>query len=100
MTSKEQKILDKIVAVIKEVLNPLQIILFGSRAKGKPQKGSDFDVAIKGARPESNIERQLQEEIEDVCGLYLVDIVYLDEIDEDFREIIDQTGKVVYEQRN
>lgn len=38
--------LNKIVDVIKNVLNPQKIILFGSYSRGENIKGSDFDLAV------------------------------------------------------
>jgi predicted nucleotidyltransferase len=100
MTMREQEILTHAVKVLQERLDPVRIILFGSRAKGIRRPHADFDLAIDGERPEHRIERLIAAEIERKAGLYKVDIVYLSAVDEQFRAIIFATGKTVYERGN
>lgn len=99
MDARYNEIIHKIVEILKRFLEPSRIILFGSRAKGKNSRHSDFDFALTCSRPPISIERKIKEEIEKVSGLYKVDVVYLDSVEEDFRKIILNTGKVVYERR-
>jgi len=96
-THREEDILERVVEIIKRYLDPGKIILFGSRGKGTPYRNSDFDFAIDREKPEKRIERTISEEIDQIAGLYHVDIVYLPSADEDFRSLILQTGKVIYE---
>ena len=100
MNPREKEILDQAVEVLKNRLHPSKIFLFGSRAKHQSQKGSDFDLAVDSPKPELRIQRQIREAIEEFSGLYKVDVVYLDHVDQEFREIILKTGKVIYEKRN
>ena len=99
-TERENEILREVVKILKTELKPSRIILFGSRAKGKSRKSSDFDLAVDRKRPSFNLERKIEERIEAMSGLYGVDVVYLNSVDKDFREIVLETGKVVYEKRN
>ncbi len=96
-TPREQQVLDSVTEILKKRLRPNKIILFGSRAKGKSHSGSDFDLAVDGDRPELTVERQIREDIEEISGLYSVDVVYLDSIDDEFKSIILKTGKTVHE---
>lgn len=99
MNKREIDITQKVVDILKGFLNPPRIIIFGSRAKGNNQKHSDFDFAIESSKPSLTIERKIREEIEKISGLYKIDIIYLDSVDKDFREIVLKTGKVIYERR-
>lgn len=100
LSQRENEILQMAVAVLKKYLIPDKIILFGSRGKGKFYKNSDFDLAVDRERPEIRIERKISDEIDEVAGLYDVDIVYLKAVDEAFRDIILKTGKTIYERRS
>lgn len=96
-SERESDILEKVLSILKRRLSSRRVILFGSRAKGRAGKGADFDLAVDSARPSLRIERKIAEEIEEVIGLYTVDIVYLESVDKEFRDIILKTGRVLYE---
>jgi len=97
MMVKEEIILNKIIYLINSVISPKRILLFGSRGKGTERTGSDFDIAIDSDKIETSIIRKLKEKIEEITGLYSVDIVFLNEVESGFRKIILDTGKVLYE---
>src|SRR5713226_7661324 len=97
MTTRESEILQTVIQILRKELNPSRIYLFGSRASGRQRSGSDFDLAIDGPKPALEIEREIKETVNESVGLYKVDIVYLPNVDPDFREMIFQTGKVIYE---
>jgi len=99
MTKREQEILGKSVEILARELKPNRIYLFGSRAKGKEQPGSDFDFAVDVVPPDVTIKRQTKEMLEAVAGLYSIDVVFLDEVDPKFKQLIFETAKVVYEQK-
>ena len=90
-------IVQKIVKLLSEELSPNELILFGSRAKGNFKKGSDIDIAVKGGRELTHREeRKLKERIEELSGLYSVDIVFWEKLDMDFKENLKNTGKILY----
>jgi predicted nucleotidyltransferase len=93
---REKEVLGKAEDILIHELSPARIILFGSRAKGTQTPGSDFDLAVDAPRPERGIELKIREEIETVSGLYKVDVVYLGNIEEAFKNLILKTGKVIY----
>ncbi|MRJ03121.1 MAG: nucleotidyltransferase domain-containing protein, partial [Epsilonproteobacteria bacterium] len=72
---KATKYLATIIQEIK-TLHPQKIILFGSRAKGYFALNSDIDIAV-----DINLtfreKRKLKERIEEVSGLYSVDLLFL-----------------------
>jgi predicted nucleotidyltransferase len=92
--------LEKIVKVLSENLKPKKIILFGSRAKGNNCNGSDIDLCVVGAKElDKRNLRKLKEKIDDISGLYSVDLIFYEKIDEEFKKIILETGKVIYEKK-
>lgn len=95
-SNREDKILSETLKVIKKYLNPSQILLFGSRGKGKFTRSSDFDIAVNVKKPDISIRRKMSDEIENSCGLYNVDIVYLEGLDKSFRNLILEQGKIIY----
>jgi len=96
---REQEILSKIVPVLAAILQPGRIWLFGSRAKGKAYRGSDFDFAMESPRPPIGVRLQLEEAIDKWAGLHHVDVIYLPEVDEEFQKLVRQTGKVIFDGR-
>ena len=96
---REEEVLSKIVSLLKKDLNPGKIFLFGSRAFGKYNPGSDFDIALDGKKVDVREMRELREKLEEITGLYKVDIVFLESVDKEFREIILRRGKILYERR-
>ena len=92
--------LDAIYKLKNELLKSfpeVELILFGSRAKGNFKKGSDIDIAVKGGRELTHREeRKLKERIEELSGLYSVDIVFWEKLDMDFKENLKNTGKILY----
>ncbi len=91
------KYLNKVLNEIVK-LNPNKIILFGSRARGNFRKNSDIDIAVD---IELNFreKRKLKERIYDISGLYSVDLVFLDSVDEKFKEKILEEGRILYEKK-
>lgn len=97
MTVREREVLQKAVKILKEDLNPGKIFLFGSRTKGKPKKYADFDLAVDTAKPDLRKRRMISEKIDEETGLYSFDIVYLNSVDIEFKNLVWKTGKIIYE---
>ena len=95
--SREEEIIQRTIDVLKQQLNPPRIILFGSRAKGTARHGSDFDFALDIPRPESSLYRRLWDHIEAFSGLYGIDLVFLGDVNPEFKELVLRTGKIIYE---
>jgi len=95
---KAEKILAKLIELLKEELDPEKIILFGSRVKGKSAPYSDIDLAIAGStKPPLRNLRKLKEKIEAISWPFFVDLIFLEEVDEEFKDLIIETGRIVYE---
>ena len=100
MPAREEEILNKILEIVKKQLDPDIIILFGSRGKQTAQGNADFDLAVSGINREQvsvRCHRKIMEKIDRAAGLYTVDLVYLDSVEEQFKDIILETGRVIYE---
>ena len=95
--SREEEIVQKTINVLKERLNPPRIILFGSRAKGTARYGSDFDFALEMPKPDALLCRRIWDDIEVYSGLYGIDLVFLEDVGKDFKKLVLNTGKIVYE---
>ncbi|NWF90804.1 MAG: nucleotidyltransferase domain-containing protein [Ignavibacteriaceae bacterium] len=91
------KKLKQVVHLIIEDINPKQIILFGSRAKEKNSHSSDYDVAVDAKKIRFRDKRKLIDRIEAIIGLHSIDLIFFNDVDADFKEIILRTGKVIYE---
>ncbi|HOJ86454.1 MAG: nucleotidyltransferase domain-containing protein [Elusimicrobiales bacterium] len=93
----EEKISELKKFLIK-TLNPNKIIIFGSRAKNENKKFSDIDICVVGSnKPDHTSVRKIKEEIDEILGIYSYDLIFWEDIDEEFKKIINSTGKVIYD---
>lgn len=90
-----QKAIKSVVDELKKY-NPGLIVLFGSRARGDNRVSSDIDLAVD-LKLDFRQKRKLLEKLELLSGLYSVDLVFLPELNEEFRDKILKEGKVLYE---
>ena len=95
--TKTQELINTIINIVREHLHPKRIILFGSRATGKAQKYSDFDIAVEGVEMDIRKERLLKEYLDEKMGIYTVEVIDLDKVDEGFKQLVLKTGRVIYE---
>jgi len=80
--------------------NEQSVIIYGSRAKGNYEQGSDLDLAIKGNH-KKNILGSLIDEIDESNFPYLCDITYLNKIEnQNLKDHINRVGKIFYERGN
>ncbi len=92
-----EKRLNNIIEILVDELNPKRLILFGSRGKDKAFTNSDYDIAVDTHKIEFRKKRILKEKLEDILGLHKLDLVFINEVEKKFKEIILKTGRVVYE---
>ncbi len=93
---KDEK-LNNIIDILVNELLPKKIILFGSRGKGKASFNSDYDIAIESCNVSLREKRILKDKINEIIGLHKIDLVFLREVDKEFKKIIHNSGKIVYE---
>ena len=94
----EQEVLMDIVTLVRDFLNPKRIIIFGSRISGRGREYSDFDIAVEGTEMNIRNERLLKDALDDKLGIITVDLINLDKVDSKFKQLVLQTGRVIYEQ--
>ncbi len=94
---KNEKWKIKLRDIINELKkhNPKKIILFGSRARGDYRKNSDIDIAVD-LDLSFREKRKLKEKIDLISGLYSVDLIFLNEVEESFKNKILKEGKKLY----
>lgn len=83
----------KLIQVLSEETSVQQAILFGSRARGDAKVNSDVDLALIGSQIPLSIHTKLRE----AAGLYTLDIVRIDELDnQSLLESIERDGSIIY----
>lgn len=90
MFGLEEKHLDFIKETLKKnISNPeAKFYIFGSRARGKYREYSDVDIAIDCPDLTASIKSKLELEFENSTFPYEVDIVDLNNIKENFKNLI------------
>lgn len=100
MNERDKEIIASIVKILVGRLHVSRVILFGSRSKNTNSPTADYDIAVDSPVPDTKTQRDIRDEIEKVSGLHQVDIVYLDAVDDAFKNIVLKTGEVIHERRN
>ena len=90
MFGLQDRHIDFIKKVLKEnIPNPkAEFYIFGSRAKGKYREYSDVDIAINSPNFTLDDKLKIQSVFENSTFPYEVDIVDLNNINEDFKNLI------------
>ena len=92
--------LKDIVAVFESNLRIYSVILFGSRAKGTYNPGSDIDLALKGDNLNLNDILEASLLLEELFLAFKYDLIIYDRIKEDaLRKHIDTSGKILFERK-
>jgi len=82
--------------VISEI-QPEQIILFGSRARGTHRPTSDFDIAVKKTdMPASPWAKVLVALDDEAYTLYKIDLVHYEKLDNSYVRNITKEGVLIY----
>ncbi|OGU71261.1 MAG: hypothetical protein A2V93_01375 [Ignavibacteria bacterium RBG_16_34_14] len=89
--------LNNIVKILIDKLHPKKLILFGSRGKEVASFNSDYDIAVDTNQISIREKRELKEKIDEIIGLHKFDLVFLKEVEKGFADLIQKTGKVIYE---
>ena len=87
----------KLINLIIQEINPNEIILFGSRARGDHRENSDFDITVKASSIPSATWAKLQVALEEEpITLYHVDLVDFSQLNDDYKKRISSEGKILY----
>lgn len=93
MLKLPENINKKISLVLSAEKNVCQAILFGSRARGDSRHNSDIDLALVG----HDIPLSLNTKLREAAGLYSLDIVRIDDLeDASLMHSIERDGVVIY----
>ncbi len=91
-----QSIQNLIQRIIQEV-NPEEIILFGSRARGDHRVTSDFDIAVKGSSISTQAWTKLLVSLDDEpITLYQVDLLHFEAMNDDYKDSVTSEGITLY----
>ena len=90
--------LNKIVRVVYSHSKVVEIILFGSRAKGTYKEGSDIDLALITRQPFTLFElNTIKVELDELLLPYKIDLIEFDKISNvDLVEHIKRVGKKLH----
>jgi len=97
--SRIQELINKVIAIIAHFLGEgtsFELYLFGSRAKMPVSGRADIDLAIACPELSEEIFRKIKREVAAVRTLYSIDLIHLNRVDPEFREIVMSGGKKVY----
>lgn len=84
-----------IMPIIEKYLPKAKIILYGSRARGDSQEGSDIDIALDiGHKIERHIIVKIIEDLESSTLPINFDIVDLNNVSKELKEQILKYGKI------
>lgn len=90
MRKKSKNPENEIKDIVFHFLSPqeYQLFIFGSRATGKAQKYSDYDVGIRGKKAlPSKIKVLIEEALEESDLPYKVDIIDFSLVSSDFKKV-------------
>ena len=88
------EIVNRIIKIIRLNKKVREIILFGSRAKGKFKKGSDIDIAIVADDLHFDELIQIKVNITELSLPYIIDIIDFNKIsNKELKEHINRVGK-------
>jgi len=95
---KEEDIIKNIVKSISSRLPDARVILFGSRVKNTNRESSDFDIVIIDKNKINiKIYYDIQEELGNLATLKTIDLIDYYNLDDDFKKIVIEEGRVIYD---
>jgi len=93
--------IEKIISTFQKNNKVNEVILFGSRAKGNFEPGSDIDIALKGESLTLNDINNASLELDDILFPYKLDLIIFERINEkELIEHISRVGKILYSKRD
>jgi predicted nucleotidyltransferase len=95
-TDQEQKLKD-IERILIAELQPNRIYLFGSRALEKNKEYSDYDIAVDGITASHRQIRKAKESLDDALGIHSCDLIEMEKVSPNFKQLIEEQGKILYE---
>jgi predicted nucleotidyltransferase len=104
MTSRfglDIKTIEKINTVFRKFPHIRKVVIYGSRAKGNFQRGSDIDITLKGIDLDSNLLQEIMLQLDDLLLPYTFDVSLFRHIENsELKNHIARVGKVLYAKKN
>lgn len=92
-----EKTLDQLKHVFSSYDQIIEVVLYGSRAKGTHQEGSNIDLVLKGENIEFYLLQKIRNNIDNLLLHYLVDVTILSSIkNKQLIEHIERIGVIIY----
>lgn len=89
----------KIIDLFNDLSYPIEIILFGSRARNIHREGSDIDLAVKAPSFSLNDRDKILEKYEELLFPWKLDLVIYNKIEEpELKKHIDRVGMAIKKQ--
>lgn len=89
MNQLDDKIKQKIIAVISALMPDVKIYLFGSRARGSNNPKADIDIALDGGKPLPTIDvDEVKSMLRESNIMYSIDIVDMYQVSDTMRNEI------------
>ena len=89
----------KICEVFAQNPNVIEVIIYGSRAKGNYKSGSDIDLTLVGDNLTTTDLLKIENDLDDLLLPYKLDLSILRQIEnQDLLDHINRIGKIFYAQ--
>ena len=93
-----EKDINSIISILRLNIKIDKIVLFGSRAKGNYNDGSDIDIAVKGKNLKLDDILNAKVSFDSLSLPYKIDLIIYDRVEEvELINHIDRIGLVLYE---
>lgn len=89
----EEKVYKKLTSYFENNKYIKKIVLFGSRAKGTYNYNSDIDLGILC---DKKYKGTIAQDLDEIVGVYSLDIVFLDSMNEKIKLQIERDGIEIY----
>lgn len=97
MTGLSPEVFERIIAVFSRYPQISEVVLYGSRAKGTYQPGSDIDLSLKGRQLNLQILNKIANQLDDLLLPYMIDLSIYSQIEnQDLLDHIDRVGQIIY----
>ena len=90
----KSKVIDRINSIFTKYPQIEKVILYGSRAKGNYENGSDIDLSMIGIEIDLNVLNKIENELDDLLLPYSIDLSNYSHISNtDLLDHINRVGK-------
>ncbi|MEA3476280.1 MAG: nucleotidyltransferase domain-containing protein [Candidatus Cloacimonadota bacterium] len=101
MDKRTKELIEIVISIIKKFLRRdtnFRLYLFGSRATGNNRKFSDIDLAVESSAMNNEWFKKIKQNILEIRTLYKIDLVNLNTVSSEFKNIVLSEANTLYEQ--